>query len=302
LLDSNREAGEHQVSGSNLVRPSRDGDQFHYLWAARRCLLLLSPDASLKAVTIEGASPSEAASAGHIPIGEELIDVAEYYGSENLEHATLIRYIQLKHSTLRADEAWTPSGLKRTLTGFALRYKDLQQRLRVVGIYGKVEFWFVSNRPINTDFLEAVHDAAEGVPPRHADDLKKLEKFTSLSGRALTAFCKLLRLEGSQEGLWDQRNLLAQDVSYYLAGADVDVPVQLKELVTKKALSESADNPVITRMDVLRALKTDESRLFPAPCLIKDPENVVAREQEPELLGAIAQRMAFQSSFTLLAG
>ncbi|MDP2602700.1 MAG: AVAST type 3 anti-phage nuclease/ATPase Avs3a [Deltaproteobacteria bacterium] len=277
------------MSETNLVRPSRDGDQFHYLWAARRCLLLLSPDANLRAVTIEGASPSETAAADRIATGEELIDVGEYYGSENLEQATRIRYIQLKHSTLRADEAWTPSGLEKTLTGFAARYEQLQQLFGAEDLNGKLEFWFVSNRPVNSDFLEAVQDAAEGISARHADDLKKLERFTSLSGTALAAFCKLLRLEGGQEGLWDQRNILAQDVSYYLADADVDAPVQLKELVTKKGLSASAENPRITRMDVLRALKTDESRLFPAPCLIKDVDNVVPREQEPELLQALVQ-------------
>jgi len=27
--------------------------------------------------------------------------------------------------------------------------------------------------PINTDFLEAVHDAAEGVPAQHTTDLKE---------------------------------------------------------------------------------------------------------------------------------
>jgi hypothetical protein len=274
---------------TNLVRPSRDGDQFHYLWSARRCLLLLSPNASLKAITIEGASLSETDATDRIATGEELIDVAEYYGSENLERATQIRYVQLKHSTLRADEPWAPSGLEKTLKGFAERYKALQQCLRAEDLNGKLEFSFVSNRPINADFLETVHDVAEGVPTRHTENLKKLERFTSLSETELTAFCKLLRLKGGQEGLWDQQNVLAQDVSYYLAGADVDAPVQLKELVTRKALSASADNPTITRTDVLRALKTDESRLFPAPCLIREPENMVPREQEQELLRTIVE-------------
>ncbi|MFZ5644665.1 MAG: AVAST type 3 anti-phage nuclease/ATPase Avs3a [Bacillota bacterium] len=277
------------MSGTNLVRASRDGDQFHYLWAARRCLLLISPTASLKAVTIEGPSLSETDAAEHVTTGEELIDVGEYYGSESLEEATLIRYIQVKHSTVRTDKAWTPSELEKTFRGFAERYKALQQHLRTVDLNSKLEFWLVSNRPINTDFLEAVLDAAEGVLARHVDELKKIERFTSLSGTALASFCKLLRLEGNQEGLWDQQNLLNQDVSYYLVDADVDAPVQLKELVTKKALSASANNPTITRMDVLRALKTDESRLFPAPCLIKDLENAVSREQEQTLLKAIVQ-------------
>ena len=280
------------MSKTNLVRASRDGDQFHYWWAARRCLLLISSTASLKAITIEGPSLSETDAEEQVTAGEELIDVGEYYGSENLEEATLIRYIQVKHSTVRTDKAWTPSELEKTFRGFAERYKALQQHLRTVDLDSKLEFWFVSNRPISTEFLEAIHDAAERVPARHVDVLKKLEQFTSLSGTALASFCRLLRLEGNQEGLWDQQNLLAQDVSYYLVDADVDAPIQLKELVTKKALSTSADNPAITKMDVLRALKTDETRLFPAPCFIKGLENAVPREQEPELFQAIVQASA----------
>lgn len=277
------------MSETNLVRPSRDGDQFHYFWAARRCLLLLSSDAGLKAVTIEGPSRLEDVAAKPVTTGEELIDVAEYYGSESLEGATLIRYIQIKHSTVRPDEAWPPSGLEMTLKGFATRFKALQQRLPASALSGRLEFWFVSNRPINSNFLATIHDAAENIPARHSADLKKLERFTGLGGIALATFCKLLRLEGNQEGLWDQRNLLSQDISRYLADADVDAPGQLKELVTRKALSESAEHSEITKMDVLRALKTEESRLFPAVCLIKDAENVIPRGQEPELIRAIVQ-------------
>jgi len=40
-------------------------------------------------------------------------------------------------------------------------------------------------------------------------------------------------------------------------------------------------------MDVLRALKTDESRLFPAPCLIEVCNGIVPREQEAELIDRI---------------
>lgn len=277
------------MAGTDLVRYSRDGDQFHYLWAARRCLLLLSPNSSLKAITIEGASPSEASDVGHITTGEELIDVAEYYGSEKLEHARLIRYIQLKHSTVRTDKAWVPSELKKTLEGFAKRYKVLQKHFPTIDLNGKLEFCFISNRPINTHFLETFCDAAEETPARYPADTKKLVSFTGLSGPDLAAFCRLLRLDGNQEDLWEQQNMLAQDVSCYLPDADVDAPVQLKELVTKKAGSASADNPTITKIDVLRALKTDESRLFPAPCLIKEFEDVVPREQESEIFREIVK-------------
>jgi hypothetical protein len=85
------------MSKSDSVRYSRDGDQFHYLWAARRCLRLLSPTSGLVAISIEGASENESASGESLEAGEELIDVGEYYGSEDIKTATLIRYIQLKH-------------------------------------------------------------------------------------------------------------------------------------------------------------------------------------------------------------
>ena len=120
-----------------------------------------------------------------------------------------------------------------------------------------------------------------------ASDLKKLEKYTGLTGTKLSAFCKLLKLEGKHETLWEQRNILFQDVSQYLPDADVDAPTQLKELVTRKALSEAATNPTIERMDVLRALKTEEHQLYPAPCLIEQMTDAVPREQEAELFKAI---------------
>src|SRR2546426_8974345 len=107
------------MSDTNSVRSSRDGDQFHYFWASRRCLRLLSPRSGLVGITIEGASRSEDSSGQLIDVGEEVIDVAEYYGSETLEHATLIRYIQLKHSTLHQADHWTASGPETTLKGFA---------------------------------------------------------------------------------------------------------------------------------------------------------------------------------------
>jgi len=278
---------ESTKSSSMLVRASRDGDQFHYWWAARRCLRLLSPTSGLTAVTIEGASSTEFPAGKPVEDGEEIIDVGEYFGSEDVTLATLVRYIQLKHSTLHADEAWTPSGLEATIGKFAKRYIGLRKRLGEELSVGKLECWFVSNRPIDPDFKGAIEDAAGGIPARSASNHEKLEKFTGLHGSELGLFCKCLRIEGSQEGYWSQRNLLFQDYSGYLPEADIDGPVQLKELVTQKALSHHASSPSITKMDVLRALKTDESGLFPAPCLVTPVPDVVPREQESELVAKI---------------
>lgn len=280
------------MSKTNLVRPSRDGDQFHYLWAARRCLQLLSTQSDLVAISIEGPSPDERAGQAPVSAGEEVIDIAEYFGSEDIQEARLVRYMQLKHSTLHATEPWTASGLEKTVKGFAKRYRELLQTFSADALAAKLQFWFVTNRAIGTDFAEAVADAAAEVPPRHPDEFQKLERFAGLNGNALAAFSKLLHFEERQDDYWDQRNILFQDVHGYLPDADVYGPLKLKELVTRRALSEGEKNPTITKMDVLRALDTDESLLFPAPCLIKSLDAAVPRTQESDLTRAIVEATA----------
>lgn len=280
------------MSKTNLVRPSRDGDQFHYLWAARRCLHLLSAQSDLVAISIEGSSPGERAGEPPASAGEEVIDIAEYFGSENVQKARMVRYMQLKHSTLHASEPWTASGLEKTVNGFARRYQELLQTFSADDLATKLQFWFVTNRPIATNVAEAVTDVATGASQRHPDELAKLERFTGLTGNALAAFAKLLHFEDRQDDYWDQRNILFQDVRDYLPDADVYGPLKLKELVTRRALSEGEKNPTVTKMDVLRALDTDETLLFPAPCLIKSLDAAVRRDQEPELLRAIVTATA----------
>jgi hypothetical protein len=196
------------MSSSVLVRTSRDGDRFHYLWAARRCLRLLPFGSNLVAITIEGASPVEGLGATEqVQAGEEVIDVGEYYGSEQLATASLVRYVQLKHSTLRADQYWTPSELEDTLRKFAERYQEVE-RVHGAGTAGKLEFRFVSNRRVGIDLRETIADAANQAQPRHPQNLTKLENFTGLKGPELSTFCNRLSFDDNQDGFWEQRNLL----------------------------------------------------------------------------------------------
>ena len=59
------------MGNTDLVRASRDGDYFHYLWAARKALLLLNPLSGLEVLTIEGPSKSEFVEA--VETGEEIV-------------------------------------------------------------------------------------------------------------------------------------------------------------------------------------------------------------------------------------
>ncbi|OCR24195.1 hypothetical protein AFK24_15725 [Pseudomonas syringae] len=273
------------MADKDLVRPSRDGDQFHYHWAARQCLALLPGSSDLKAVTVEGPSSDEGEE--EIEQGIDLIDVGLYYGSEALMEARCVRYIQLKHSTRQIVEPWQAGGLSKTLRGFTKRYKKLLEQFSDAEMKQKFRFEFTTNRPIDPRLKEALQDLAKGARARHSSIEKTLLGYSELSGTQNSDFFSLFSFDGEEPSLWTQRNLLSQDIARYLADADYDAPVLLKELVTRKAGSEFTKDPAIRRHDVLRALKVSELVLLPAPCQIIRPENVFAREQEKKILEII---------------
>ena len=146
------------MTSADLVRSSRDGDQFHYYWAARQCLKLLRDDSGLAGVSIEGSSQLDAGTAG-----EYVVDIAEYYGAMDPKAAGKIVYRQLKHSTAHADEPWTVSGLKRTLEGFGAKFFELNGASP--GLIDRVTFDFVSNRPVDAALVQALSDIGQGVDP-----------------------------------------------------------------------------------------------------------------------------------------
>lgn len=271
------------MSKEGSVRPSRDGDQFHYLWAARKCLGLLPGGSDLVAVAIEGASIEEVPGEP-VAAGDQLIDVGLYFGDEAFIRARAVHYVQLKHSSRRASEAWTASGLHATIRGFAERFVARRKQFGAAEVVKRLSFAFTTNRPIAGDLVESVADLGAGTSPRWPTTAQKLLESSNLDGELAREFFGLLRLEGNEAGMWDQRNLLAHELGGYLPDADYDAPVQLKELVTRKATTDFARDPSIRRNDVLRALKTSEEALSPAPSLLPSPRETLPREQEAEIL------------------
>ena len=269
------------MTHTGLVRPSRDGDQFHYLWAARRCLRMLPPCADLVAVAIEGVAPDEEAA---IQAGLDVIDVAEYYGSRDPAAATRIRYLQLKHSTRRTDEPWTSSGLASTIRRFADRYKELCGRFGSEDVARRFTFEFQTNRPMHDAVISALAGIISGDPDSAATALAEA---TCLTGSDVAGFASLLRLSGQTAGYLAQRDLLESDFSAYLPDKDRDAPLQLKDLVTRKATSEFRLDPVITRHDVLKAIGTSDLDLYPAASLIEVPHRLVEREQISDVINQI---------------
>ena len=270
------------TTDTELVRASRDGDQFHYHWAARHCLSLLPGVSDLVAISIEGASAIEGP--GSVNEGDELIDVGFYFGSERFKEARLVRYVQLKHSTKLTHKPWTASGLSKTLKGFSERFAKLREDFTWDELKDTLCFTFTTNRPIDEKVIESLEDLAAGETTRHPSVVKTLLGYVRGPYGEKANFFKLFSVEAGEPDLWNQRNLLFKDVRTYLAETDSDAPLQLKELVTRKATTEHASNTSIRRVDVLRALETDESDLWPAQCLIAGPtDGAMPREQEGEI-------------------
>lgn len=278
------------MAGEELVRPSRDGDQFHYYWAARLCLRLLPPGTDLVAISIEGPA---------IPDGELLddgaksIDVAQYRGSTDPATATHVRYVQLKHSSRREQKAWVASELTDTLQDFAKRYAALVGKFGVDDVARRFSFEFVTNRPLAASFEDGVLQLRADLTTANSTAAAHAMRLPSEQAMALA---KILTLTGETERYLEQRSLLHDDVSGYLPEADRDAPLQMKNLVEQRATTEFEHRPEITRMDVLKALGADMRDLYPAPSLIELPSTIVPRVQ----LAALAERVVTGGSLTVI--
>lgn len=273
------------MGNTELVRPSRDGDQFHYLWASRKALLLLHPMSGLDTLTIEG--PSKFEFLEEIEDSEEIIDVGEYYGSYDFLKAKKVIYSQLKHSTVNESKPFNPSGIEKTLQGFAQRYSALIIKASKEEVLKKLEFHFISNRSINADFYKTIKELQDKGETLDKTNLAKLQKFTSFEDQDLIDFIRLVKFPSQEPNYLEQREILKQEITGYLTGADVNAPTELKELITRKALSENAQSPEIRKIDVLRALGTNIDDLFPVKNLIKKLDKVVERPQAEEIINEI---------------
>ncbi|GAA4462552.1 hypothetical protein [Phytohabitans houttuyneae] len=265
------------MAETDLLRASRDGDQFHYYWAARQCLGLLAPAASLVAVSIEGVSAREFPVGSRVVAGEQVVDIAEYYGSEEVSEADAVIYRQLKHSTVRETTPWTMSGLRRTLAEFGKRFNAL--KTADPAISSKISFRFVSNRLVGEKVLQTLEDLARGQAPRHADQMKLLRRYLALADDAAASeFARAFDLGRPERGLLALRSDFERGVADYLPGMRGDAPLRLKEIVAQRATSLGGDC-TIRRADVLVSLGVTEDQLLPAPSRLTAVGNRLDRRQ-----------------------
>lgn len=262
------------------VRASRTGDRYHYFWAARQALRLLDFHGDLTLITIEGAREGEA------PSGEEVIDVGEYYGGKTREEARLMRWIQLKHSTVRVDQPITSSELQNTLAKFA----DLYRGAAADGSHSKLKFTLVTNRRLNAKVRQALDGLAgssAGRPcSKEANLLRRYMGFGSNDSAAERDFCYRLTVEDRAPDINDVEHMLKEELHQYIPGGGLGTETsQLMDEVARLATSQSAIHS-LDRAGVLVALRVNGEDLFPAPSKIEvlehpirtgDVDSVIAR-------------------------
>lgn len=268
-----RKADDVSAARIDRLRPSRDGDQFHYWWTARRSLALLLPSTLLVVIAVEGVPVAEEE---EIADGVDVIDVAEYYGSKEIGTASRVQYFQLKHSTRRSSKPCKPGDLAHTVKSFALRYQALVEKFGAEDVAARIAFGYLTNRPIAPETQSALARLREGKTDRGTAGLANA---IGLTGEALFGFVKILTITGDADDYLEQRRLLDLEHVRYLPGRDEDAPVQLKEMVTRRATSEYLGRPEIDYYDVLKALGVHEGELEPADCRIERPDPFVERER-----------------------
>ena len=263
---------------NELVRYSRAGDTFHYLWAARRCLRMIYPKTAIQEILIEGSKENELA-------GEYVIDVAEYSISPEKDLQE-ISYFQLKHTTQRKANPFKLSDLWGTIEGFAQRYSGLSHRKTKTLNGSIVSFSIVTNRPIAESLKQNIL-AIANAGNTNAQFRKTLEKYIKLTGKKLVDFCSLLNFVDGEGDYDEQRYELHAEISQLLAGT-VDNPQidSLVVLVQEKALPHS-DGRII-REDILKRFGiTSERDLYPAPPELEKLDNIIQQKQHKALLDYI---------------
>ncbi|WP_147915720.1 ATP-binding protein [Ruania zhangjianzhongii] len=300
------------MTAPDLLRPSRDGDQFHYTWAARQSLRLLDERSGLHTLIVEGVDPSEqaanpepssspdasttdgdwrpqaqpAAWTAHQSTGDEVIDLSEYWGSSDIDQANRVVYRQFKHSTRHADTPWTLSFLSKTLIGFARKYRALKANHPAA--LERTRFEFISNRAPAPSALRGLRDLSAGTLSTGTRPIRSaLEKI--LDAAEITDLCKRTVVDERAPSLLKLRNLLDLEVADLLPGAPAEQALLLREMISSRATSIAGSDPTVRREDVLAALRTSEDQLLPAPNLIDPPRRPITRHHFTEIALMVKQ-------------
>lgn len=272
------------IKKTDNVRPSRDGHEFHEVWAARKALQLLMPTDELIGIAVEGPSPAdqEDVSKGTV----EIADLVLYHGKGwTFNEAHSITIIQMKYSICSKDLPFRASDAKKTIHKFTEAFKSYKTQYKAKNVANKLKFQLITNRPIDSEFDEAISCLASG--SQLSGNVKKQAiQFATACGlekQELVEFAKKFQIIGIAGNLRENKQNLSRILVDWSAGPDPMARARLgniKQLLRDKAGSKGEGKNVITKNDIIEALELQGIEdLFPCPNCFPDIGMIVEREQ-----------------------
>ena len=268
----------------DTTRASRDGHEFHEAWTARKALQLFWPDTDLVGISVEGLSPVDQARVSRTAV--EIADIALYFGKvPSFEHGARKTIAQFKYSIAEQDKDFRASHAKKTITKFAKTFSDFRRQYSAQSVSDRLDFQLITNQPVYEPLSDAIKAIAKG-SPRTGEVKKQGDRFTKaagLTGKPLAEFASKVNIigrAGSLRATKDQLENLLVDWSGTSDPIARERLGRLKELVREKAGYAGTNQNLITRPDILAALKVaDADDLLPCDARLVDVGPVVQREQ-----------------------
>jgi len=298
------------------ARESNAGDDFHFVWAARRAVQTLNPKSDLHRLVVEGVSPHDLLVLE--PNGERFLaaDLTEYYGGATFTDCDRAVIIQLKYSTRHPDRAWTAarlceasgSGDSSVIRRLAESYTDLTQcggsREEILK---KASIRLVSNQPADGSLMSTLVAAQDALRTHFPNAptaaafllkrllaaqqviIKQLQAKAGLSSHDFTDFLRVLDLTGCGEASrLQQRMELLKEVGLSVSHDPTAALRSLCDLIRNQAQPEARTSLGIGQHDVLAALGvTHKDDLFPAPGRVALPRRNVTTRDAQDLAASV---------------
>lgn len=273
-------------------RASKDGNEFHEAWTARKATQLLWPDTDLNAIAVEGPSPADQAGASSATI--DIADLTFYHGGRpNFEDASQVTIAQLKYSIANQNKDFRAHHAKKTVTKFGETYCSFKRKYGVQAVEEKLDFQLITNQPISDSLLQAIEATATESSTK-GDVKTQAEQFktaSGLTGKPLAAFARKIKIIGRSGSLPQTKDELASLLVDWSATSD---PIaasrlgKLRDLVRDKAGYAGTNRNLIMRTDVLAALLIgDPKDLLPCEAALVDVGKVLKRTQLGEAISRI---------------
>lgn len=312
-VTTNRMAGGAATAGPEPAgaRESGAGDQFHFLWAARRAIELLDPSSSLKRLVLEGFSPDSSFSADpNLLLGADLV---EYYGGDSFASATKIVVTQLKYSHRHPSQTWTAYRMCTSSRGarssVTKRLAEVYTAIRRQGTRAqtleRLQLRLVSNQPVSKKLRLALEQAQtlirkgrrgitaksviDDLEQQQAREIEQLHACAGLQSRDFLDFVSMLDLSdcGAEPRSLQELRLSAA-IARHLPGEVQEGTDRIYRKIESEALPEGAASRGLTREDILVMFGVhSEAALLPAPSRFEELEGAVVTSDVSGLANAL---------------